>query len=79
MSKPDYFMKAKLILISKDGTEYPKLDKIRPINILPTITKVFELSILHFLEQATILLIFWKDQNGFLKDRSTLNNKNDVI
>ena len=58
MSIPDYFMKAKLILISKDGTEYPKLDKFRPISILPTITKVFDLSILHFFEQATLLPMF---------------------
>ena len=79
MSIPDYFMKAKLILISKDGTEYPKLDKFRPISILPTITKVFDLSILHFFEQATLLPMFWKDQNGLLKGRSTLNNINDVI
>ena len=69
MSIPDYFMKGKLILIIKDGTEYPKLDKIRQISILPTITKVFELSILHFLEQTTPLLIFSKDQNCFLKGR----------
>ena len=79
MSVPDYFMKAKLILISKDGTEYPKIDETRPISILPTITKVFELTILHFLEQATLSPKFWNDQRGFRKGNSTLNNINDVL
>ena len=79
MTVPDYFMKAKLILISKDGTEYPEIDKIRPISILPTITKIFELSILKFLEETTLRPMFWNDQRGFLKGRSTLNNINDVL
>ena len=79
MSIPDYFIKAKLILISKDGAEYPKIGQIRPISILPTITKIFELSILHFLEQATLSPKFWNDQRGFLKGRSTFNNINDVL
>ena len=79
MTVPDYFMKAKLILISKDGTEYPEIDKIRPTSILPTITKIFELSILKFLEEATLKSMFWNDQRGFLKGLSTLNNINDVL
>ena len=49
---PRYFMEAKLILISKYGTEYPKIEQTRPISVLPTITKIFELSILHHLERA---------------------------
>ena len=35
---PDYFMLAKLVLISKDGTDHPTIDKT--ISILPSITKL---------------------------------------
>ena len=47
---PEYFMKAKMILISKDGSRHPKIDKTRPISVLPVITKIFELSIRHYIE-----------------------------
>ena len=79
MEVPDYFMKAKLCLISKDGTEYPEIDNIRPISVLPTITKIFELSILNHLEEATASQIFSNSQRGFLKGKSTLNNIKDVL
>ena len=36
---PDYFMKARLILLSKEDNEAPPVHKTRPISILPTITK----------------------------------------
>ena len=51
-------MKAKLILISKEDTEYPEIENTRPISVLPTITKIFELSILHYLEEAVKSGIF---------------------
>ena len=72
-------MKAKLILVSKEKTEYPKFENIRPISVLPTITKVFELSILHHLENATQSIKFCKTQRGFLKGRSTLDNIHDLL
>ena len=53
-----YFMEARLILISKEDTEYLSIEKTRPISILPTITKIVELAIIHHLEAATKLPIF---------------------
>ena len=47
---PLYFIKSKMILISKDGSRHPKIDKTRPISVLPAITKIFELSIRHHIE-----------------------------
>ena len=48
-----YLMRGKLILISKDKTDCPKIENTRPITILPAITKLFESSILHNLENIT--------------------------
>ena len=44
---PKYFMISRLLLISKTKDEYPEINNTRPISILPTITKMFEASILH--------------------------------
>ena len=63
----NYFMEAKLILISKDNTEYPIIEETRPISILPTVTKIFELSILHHLEKATQTALFWRNQRGLFR------------
>ena len=46
----EYFIISKLVLISKTNQEYPEINYTRPINILPTITKMFESSIVHNLE-----------------------------
>ena len=72
-------MEARLILISKEDTEYPSIEKAHPISILPTITKIFELSIIHHHEVATKSPIFWKNQRGFLKEKSTINNICDLL
>ena len=72
-------MHAKLILISKDDTETPVIEKTRPISILPSITKIFEYSILHNLEKITQSPIFSKNQRGFTKGKSTLDNIRDII
>ena len=64
---PYYFMKAKLILVSKEKTEYPKIENIRPISVLLTITKVFELSILHHLENAKQSIKFCKHREASRK------------
>ena len=76
---PNYFMIAKLILISKNNQEYTTINNIRPISILPTITKLFETSIIHNLEKITNSIIFNKNQRGFSKGKSTLHNLNDLI
>ena len=74
---PNYFMNAKLILINKDGTDHPSIDKTRPISILLSITKMLEISILHNLENLTKSKNFNKNQRGFIK--STHHNINDVF
>ena len=51
-------MESRLILISKDDIEYPKYLNTRPISVFPTITKIFELSILHYLEDAVKSILF---------------------
>ena len=76
---PNYFMNAKLILIIKDGTDHPSIDKTRPINILPSITKMLEISILHNLENLTKLKNFNENQRSFIKSKSTHHNINDVF
>ena len=76
---PKYFMEARLVLISKEDTEYPEIENTRPISVLPTITKIFELSILHYLEEAVKLPIFWNNQRGFMKGKSTANNIFDLF
>ena len=76
---PNYFMNAKLVLISKDDTETPPIHKTRPISILPTITKIFESSIIHNLEKITQSPVFSKNQRGFMKGKSTLDNIEDII
>jgi hypothetical protein len=66
---PHYFMEAKLVLFSKDNTEYPDIEKIRPISILPAITKLFESSIHHNLQKITNSSLFCRNQRGFTKGR----------
>ena len=46
----NFFMKAKLMLISNEYSKYPIIDKTRPISVLLPITKIFESSINHHLE-----------------------------
>lgn len=38
-------MKANLVLFSKTESEYPDTKSMRPISVLPSILKLFELSI----------------------------------
>ena len=64
---PNYFMKARLVLISKDNTKFPTIDKTRPINILPAITKLFELSLLNKIYKLTESRNFNRNQRGFIK------------
>ena len=72
-------MNAKLVLISKDGTDHPSVDKIRPISILPSVTKMLEISILLNLESLTKSQNFNENQRGFIKSKSTHLNINDVF
>ena len=72
-------METRLILISKDDTEYLEISKTQPISVLPTITKIFELSILYYLEDAVKSILFCENQRGLIKGWSTLNNISDLF
>ena len=76
---PNYFMASRLILLSKTNQEYTDIKSIRPISILPSITKLFEVSIIHNLENATNSILFNKKQRGFMKGSSTIHNIQDVL
>ena len=76
---PDYFMKARLILLSKEDNEAPPVHKTRPISILSTITKIFETSIMHNWEKVMQSPIFSRSQRGFMKGKSTLQNIEDIL
>ena len=78
-SIPSYMMLGKLILLSNSKDDCPTIDKTRPIIVLPAITKFFESSILHTLENITKSNQFWNKQRGFTKGKSTLDNIRDVI
>ena len=78
-SIPNYMMLGKLILLSKSKDDCPTIDKTRPIIVFPAITKFFESSILHTLENITKSNQFWNKQRGFTKGKSTLDNIRDVI
>jgi hypothetical protein len=72
-------MKGRLILLSKERSEFPTIDRTRPISVLPAIIKLFESSVLHNFEKATSLPVFSKSQMGFMKGRSTLHNINELL
>ena len=76
---PDYFMKAILILLSKEDNEAPPVHKIRPFSILPTITKIFETFFVYNLEKVTQSPIFSRCQRGFMKGKSALQNIEDIL
>ena len=76
---PDYAMTGRLVLISKNNTETPPIDETRAITILPAITKFLETAIIHHFEKITKSDIFNKNQRGFTKGWSTLDNIKDVL
>ena len=58
-------MKAKLVLFSKKNNELPRIGEMRPINMSPMITKLFELSISRHLKVAMDSTGFNKAQRDF--------------
>ena len=66
----NYYIKAKLILISKNNNKYPIIDKTRPISVLPFITEISESSIKHHLEAIMNKENIFDDyQRGFKKNQ----------
>ena len=57
---PEYFTNARLILLSKFDSDTPQINKTRLISILPTITKLFETTILYDFESVIQSQIFSK-------------------
>ena len=57
---PNYFMTAKVALFSKNNQEYAEIKNIRSISIPPTITKLFETSIIHDFKKVTNSIAFNK-------------------
>ena len=77
---PDFWMISKIILLSKENSDTPEVNNTRPIAILPSITKVFELSILENLEKIGYQQRFISsNQRGFTPNKSTTENIYDLF
>jgi hypothetical protein len=76
---PDYWMKSKLILISKEVSGTPKVENTRPVSILPAITKIFEQAIIDNIEK--IIFDGWLSdcQRGFVPGWNTQDNLENVL
>ena len=77
---PKFWMARKLILLNKEKNNHPLIENTRPITILPSITKMLELSIIHNLEKWIYedKLIIW-NQRGLMKGLGTKINIMEVI
>ena len=77
---PDFWMPGRLILLNKENNKYPQIENTRPITILPAITKIFELSIMHNIEKWIYIdTLLNKNQRGFIKRMNTDINIQEVI
>ena len=77
---PEFWMQSKLILISKEENNTPEIQNTRPIAILPSITKAFEVSIIGNIEdieytQGYISL----SQRRLTPNKSTTTNIQDLL
>ena len=73
-------MSGRLILLNKEHNKYPQIENTRPITILPAITKVFELSIMHNIEKWIYEdKLLNRNQRGFIKRMNTNINIQEVI
>ena len=77
---PAYLKTARVVALSKDGTQRPAEGDIRTIAIAPQLTKVYE-HVVHARldEHITSKGLIHKTQRGFMKDQSTAHNLNDFI
>ena len=77
---PDFWMSGRLILLNKEHNKYSQIENTRPITILPAITKVFELSIMHNIEKWIYEdKLLNRNQRGFIKRMNTNINIQEVI
>ena len=77
---PNFWMRSKLILISKEENNSPEVHNTRPIAILPSITKAFEISIISNIEEIAYKQGYISEnQRGFTPRKSTSINIEDLI
>ena len=77
---PDFWMTSKIVLISKENNNNPKVQNTRQIAILPSITKAFETSILINLEKVAFEdKYISENQRGFTPKKSTSDNIVDLF
>jgi hypothetical protein len=72
-------MKTRLILISKERSNTPRVENTRPISVLPCITKIFEQAIISNIEKFAFGGFLSASQKGFVPECSTMDNLRDVI
>ena len=77
---PKYLKQARIVALSKDGTERPSEGDIRTIAIVPQLTKVYETIVHRRIEdyiQANQLI--HPTQRGFAAGKSTAHNLHDFM
>ena len=73
-------MNWRLILLSKEKNKVPKIENTRPISILPSITKVFEVASFGNLEDIAYRQGYISmNQRGFTPKMNTISNINDLL
>ena len=73
-------MNLRLILLSKEKNKVPKIENTRPISILPSITKVFEVVIFGNLENIAYRQGYIsRNQRDFTPKMNTISNINDLL
>ena len=73
-------MKSRLILFSKENNSTSNEENSRPISILPSMTKAFEISILSNLEQVAYKQGYIStNQRGFTPNKNTISNIDELL
>ena len=76
----EFWTKGKIMVFNKEQSGIPTVENTRPIIILPSIFKLFELSILHNFNKIIYeIKMLSSNKRGFIKNCSTEHNLKDVI
>ena len=77
---PSYVKRARIVTLSKTTSQYPPVGQVRPIAILPAITKLYEQIIMCRLQKELSQLDtpLHPRQRGFTKGKSTHANLADI-
>ena len=77
---PDFWKKGKLILLSKVNNSTPNLENTRPISILQSIAKAFEISMLSNLEQVAYRQGYiFTNQRGFTPNMNIISDIDELL